>query len=352
MTRPRPLVIHYAAILLAVSVVLSAAQEPSRRASPDARSLIAAGLYDDAEITARAALSEMRSARADDAEEVAAAADALVSALIFNGRAASAQTLQLAERTLQAGEILLGAVHAALLPSLLNLGEVLIAAIEFDRAVVVARRALSISERAGFVGLDQARVLGHLGRALGAAGRYDEALSCLRAKRAPDRRGRCSGGTRVGAGPRGHRAGAAAQGQLRRCRCRDSPRGADSTGVRSVASRVRADSESRRPAILVRGRPPPIERGFATSSGRCRTDPAPDHPTLALSLRYLAGTLSDLGDLIGGLTLARRALAIAERNFGLDHHVTGDIFTASVSRSSTRGSTPRPVCTSSGLKNL
>ena len=135
----------------------------------------------------------MRSARGDEAEEVAAAADTLVSALIFNGRAASAPTLQLAERTLQGRETRLGAVHAALLPSLLNLGEVLIAAVEFDRAVVVARRALTISDRAGFVGLDQARVLGHLGRALGAAGRYDEALSCPRARRAPDRRGRRSG---------------------------------------------------------------------------------------------------------------------------------------------------------------
>ena len=43
---------------------------------------------------------------------------------------------------------------------------------------------------------------------------------------------------------------------------------------------------------------------------------------MALSLRYLAATLGDLGDLSRSLALKERALAIAERNFGANHHVT------------------------------
>ncbi len=298
-------------MLLAVSVVLSAAQEPLRRDSSDARSLIAAGLYDDAEIAARAALAELRSAPGDHAEGVATAADTLVSALIFNGRAASAQTLQLAERTLQAGETRLGPLHAALLPSLMNLGEVLIAAIEFDRAVVVARRALSISERAGFVGLDQARVLGHLGRALGAAGRYDEALSCL------ERSVRL---TEEAVAP-GEPELARALEDITLVLQRKGSYDAAGVAIRR-AERIQQTSDPLHPAFartlnlvaqqfwfegdLLQSKEA-SQRAVAVAEQTLR----PDHP-VALSLRYLAGTLSDLGDLIGSLTLARRALAIAE----------------------------------------
>ena len=48
----------------------------------------------------------------------------------------------------------------------------------------------------------------------------------------------------------------------------------------------------------------------------------PDHPTVALSLRYLAATLAALGK--QALALKERALALAERNFGATHHVTGE----------------------------
>ena len=49
-----------------------------------------------------------------------------------------------------------------------------------------------------------------------------------------------------------------------------------------------------------------------------------DHPALALSLRYLAGTLGDLGLLERSAELKERALGIAQRNFGANHHVTGE----------------------------
>ena len=50
----------------------------------------------------------------------------------------------------------------------------------------------------------------------------------------------------------------------------------------------------------------------------------PDHPTVALSLRSLAATLADLGDLGQSLELKKRALAIAQRNFGATHPVLAE----------------------------
>ena len=60
------------------------------------------------------------------------------------------------------------------------------------------------------------------------------------------------------------------------------------------------------------------ERALALATAVLR----PDHPTIALSLRYLAATAGDLGDLQTSLALKRRALAIAEREFGASHHLT------------------------------
>jgi CHAT domain-containing protein/tetratricopeptide (TPR) repeat protein len=62
------------------------------------------------------------------------------------------------------------------------------------------------------------------------------------------------------------------------------------------------------------------ERALAVAERTLR----PEHPTIALSLRYLAGTQADLGDLRRSASLKERALAISERNFGLNHHVTGE----------------------------
>ena len=48
----------------------------------------------------------------------------------------------------------------------------------------------------------------------------------------------------------------------------------------------------------------------------------PEHPTLARTMRYLAGTLADLGDLSRSHALRERALRIGEREFGPDHYET------------------------------
>jgi hypothetical protein len=101
-------------------VTLPLAQERERVSPPDACVLLAAGLYEQAEVTARKNVDALRAALGDDDLQVASASDVLVRALVLNGRAASEQTLVLARRTLRIKETRLGVDHAELVPSLLN----------------------------------------------------------------------------------------------------------------------------------------------------------------------------------------------------------------------------------------
>ena len=69
---------------------------------------------------------------------------------------------------------------AELVPSLLNLGDVLVAAVEFAQAIAVTERAVAMSERrAGPDSVDVAGALDHLGDALARAGRYDDAVKAF-----------------------------------------------------------------------------------------------------------------------------------------------------------------------------
>ena len=164
-----------AAVILAGAIGLSAPQEPG----PDVRALLAAGLYEQAETAARNRVDRLRGSLGDEAPEVAAASDDLVRALILNGRGTDAQTLELAKRTLRTKEASLGAEHRDLVPSLLNLGDVLLADALFEQAIAVVERAVALCPRSATSGLDLAEALDHLGGALSEAGRHDEALRAL-----------------------------------------------------------------------------------------------------------------------------------------------------------------------------
>jgi hypothetical protein len=109
--------------------------------------------------------------------QVATAADILVRGLVLNGRATNEETRAIAQRTLRVEEIHLGPDHVELVPSLLNLGDVLIASAEFEPALAVTRRAVATSERrTGPESVAVAEALDHLGDALTGASRYDEAV--------------------------------------------------------------------------------------------------------------------------------------------------------------------------------
>ena len=141
MTRSRVGTVRSTAVLIALCVTLPLAQDRESVGPPDARVLLAAGLYEQAEVTARYHVDALRAAHGEDDLQVASASDVLVRALVLNGRSASEQTLVLARRTLRIKETRLGVEHADLVPSLLNLGDVLVAAFEFAPAIAVIERA-------------------------------------------------------------------------------------------------------------------------------------------------------------------------------------------------------------------
>ena len=109
--------------------------------------------------------------------DLGSASDTLARALILNGRAALDATRRLAENILRGKENLRRNDHDEIVPSLLNLSEILVAHTEFERAIAIARRAVLRSERNGSGASPEA--LDRLGSALAAAGRHEDALLIL-----------------------------------------------------------------------------------------------------------------------------------------------------------------------------
>ena len=324
MTRPRRGTLLYALLQVLVSTAIAVGQERSRL-HLDAQALLDAGLFERAEAAARVAVENSRVSSADENLELATASDVLVRALVLNGRAANADTLALAQRTLRIKETTLGSGHAALVPSLLNLGDVLIAAVDFEQAIAVAQRATALRQRdRGPVSLDTAEALDHLGRALAAAGRYDDALKVL--ERSLRLKEEVLDGMDVGIARTLEDLGLAFQRKGDYDRSGAALRRA---AALQEASSINHPAYARTLNLVAQQRwfegqlvesKEASERAVDVAERTLR----PDHPTVALSLRYLAGTLADLGDLTRSLELKERALGIAERNFGASHAVTAE----------------------------
>ena len=293
----------------------------------DADALLVAGLFDQGEARARADVDTLRASQGDNTLEVATASDVLVRALVLNGRAAHDETLALAKRALRIKEAHYGTERVELVPSLLNLCDVLIAAVDFNQAIAVARRAVNLSERsAGPDSVDVATALYHLGSALAAARRDDDALKVL--ERSVQLRERALNGTDVDIARTLEDLGLVLQRKgdyvragtaLRRARAiQEASNINHPVYVRTL--NLMADQlwfeghllESRDVS----------KRAVEVAERTLR----PDHPTVALSLRFLAATLDDLGDLWQSLELKKRALAIAQRNFGATHPVLAEYF--------------------------
>jgi CHAT domain-containing protein/tetratricopeptide (TPR) repeat protein len=309
------------ALILAIGFIAFATwQRPASDGDPDAEALIVEGLYDRAEVSARTHVNRTRSVYGDDSLQSASAADVLVKALILNGRGTSDETLALATGAVRAKEALLGARHADVAPSLLNLGDVLAERAEFDQAIAITERAVTLREAStGPNSIDTADALDHLGAVLSTARRHADALTSLQKslaikEKAPDeaiattlehiglvlqRRGEYEK-----SGAPLHRAAA----------IRQTTQAGHPAYVRTlnlIAQQLAFEGQ------LIESRNV-SERAVAAAEGTLR----PDHPTLALSLRYLAATHLELGDLSRSNALGERALAIAERNFGANHHET------------------------------
>ena len=164
------------------AIGLVAAQEGARVYAPTGRAgrSFVPGSYEQAEAAARADFEASRASQGDDTLEAAKAGDVLVRALVLNGRATDPETLTLARRVLEIKEAHVGADRVELTISLLNIGDVLIATAEFDKAIAAIERAVAVSERQGSPdSLEVAEALDHLGDALTGASRYDEAVKVL-----------------------------------------------------------------------------------------------------------------------------------------------------------------------------
>lgn len=308
----------------AVLTVLSVNHDRPPQLAADADALLAEGLYEQAESTARRRFDMLRAMRGDDSLQVAGAADALLRALTRNGRGADAQVLALAQQTLQTKETHLGPRHSDLVPSLLNLGEALSAAAEYQRAIVVVERAVALREQSGLGDRLLAEALDHLGTVLTGAGRYDDALAVLNRSLHIKETLVAPGSVTLARtletiGLTLQRKGDYEQaavplrraGALQQAANVDHPDYVETLNLLAQQGWFEGNLPESRDAS---------EQAVALAERTLRAD----HPALARSLRYLAATVEELGDLGRALTLKRRMLAIAERNFGLRHPETGE----------------------------
>ena len=298
---------------------------PNLRFRRISEALLVAGEYELAEAGARANLEVQRVAHGEGAQQVAAASDLLVRALVLNGRGAYEDTLALAQRVIDAKEARLGRDHPDLVPSLTNLADVLIALLQFSRAITAMERAVAIDERhAGPDSPDVAEVLDHLGRALAGAARYDQALTVLERGLRIKERTLPGSDVRIARTLEDIAATLQRKGEYTRSgqvirRAADLQQAANPNHPDYVRTlNLEAQQFWFEGSLLESKRL--SEQAVALAEHTLRLD----HPTLALSLRYLQGTLADLGDLDGSIALTERALAIAERSFGSQHHVTGE----------------------------
>ncbi len=261
---------------LAVCGGLAAAQAPEP-VLEDVRRLLASGRYDEAEATALTAAELVRVRAGDNSVDMAGAMDTVVRAKVLNGRAANPEALTLAQVALRTKESRLGIEHPDLVPSLLNLGDVLVAAGDFQPAIAATQRAVILRERTIASGpLETALALDHLGRARSAARRYEEALQAFERSVALKQQ-----------------APAGVDGDIART-FEDITLVLQRTGEYAKASAM-------------------LQRALAIR------DANPGHPAYATTLNLLAQQLWFEGDLVASRDASARAVEVAERTLRPDH---------------------------------
>ena len=244
--------------------------------------------------------------------------DLLTEALWRNGRWTPV-TKAVAERVVAMKEARLGPNDRRLVPSIKNLGEVLLRSGDSKRAVGQFERRLALQRRVGVVDPQAiADALDDLARAMSQAGRHDEAVETVRQS----------------------------------VQLRESALAADGISVArtlEIQSEVflhRGEYPQARPplerALAIRERAQPMHPDMAASlalnvdvlwfegkpseardAGRRALTLAErtlrtDHPDIAVLCRKLASPLVALGEFEMAFELRKRAMAIAENAFGLD----------------------------------
>jgi tetratricopeptide (TPR) repeat protein len=314
-------------LVLLLSVVTVPGDRVTTSQSPIAngvRAAIDSGRYDQAEATARLLVANTGAAYGAESPQAAVASDLLVEALLRNGRDPDVIRVQ-AERTLRIRERRLGTQHAELVPTLLNLGEVLIEDGEYPRASTVIERAVVLEEKqSGPSSVPVARALDTLGLAHMHGGAYDLALRALdRSLRIKEAR-LAAGDVEIA------RTLAATGWTLQRSGAYDR---AGPLIRRALAIQEAADVSH--PAYVgllnvlglqlwfegdLASARVTAERAVAAAERTLR----PGHPDLARSLNNAAVAAADLGDVEWARSAQERALRIAEANYGAtNYHVAG-----------------------------
>ena len=105
-------------------------------------------MYEQAEAAARDRVNTSPSLLGEGSLQVASASDLLVQVLILNGRATSDESLAVADGSLRVKEAQLGGDHPDVAESLFNLGDVLAARAQFERAILVTERGAGVAAKA------------------------------------------------------------------------------------------------------------------------------------------------------------------------------------------------------------
>jgi CHAT domain-containing protein/tetratricopeptide (TPR) repeat protein len=311
------------ALVLCAAATTAASQRsvPDRRAADEAQndvpSLLARGLYDQAETTAQQTVDRVRQATGAESIETARALDALVRASTLNGKASLPATIALAERVVRIKEARQQPIPDDLATSLINLGSALGEAAVHPRAIALLQRSVALRQREG--GLALSRALDALGEEFVRSGRYEDALASLERSLSLKE---SAGDDAVSLTVTLNVLALALQQK------------ADFPGARVALER--ASSLQKRDAVhpvyvttlTLLGQQLWFEGSWveARNASAQSVDLAerilrPDHPSTAVALRYLAATLLDLGDIAQAKPLQERALGIIERSLGRDHYL-------------------------------
>lgn len=290
----------------------------------DARRVLVAGRYPDAERQARAALASLE--RDGDAGSASAAEwlDVLVTALWRGGKSSDSQAVAFAERAIEIKEQRLGPDAPALAASLDNAGVLFFLRGEYERALPLYERARTIWTAASATVArhkgDLGKVHSHLGPLFQELGQYSTArdhyrlaLALFRETLGPD-----------------HVQVAMTENNLATLLAKTGDYGAASELYRKSLAVLERQLGAEHPLIANSkhniaelehrlGRYDAAVELYRQAAALKEKVLGSEHPSLALTLGNLSYLYTDRGDAEAAEPLARRAVAIQSQAFGPDH---------------------------------
>jgi CHAT domain-containing protein/predicted negative regulator of RcsB-dependent stress response len=301
------------------AVVAGGEGAPMEQPPSDRRASLDSGPCEAAESAARALVAARTATNGERSPEVAAAQDGLVEALLRNGKGTQPSTLELAQRLVRGKEADLAPDALDLPRSLRNLGDVLVAAGEYQNAIPLFRRALAIRENArGKNDVSVAESLDDLAYVLLLIQRYEEARQTL--DRALATQEPLLDASHQSIARTLERFGLLFHKQ------------ASYAAARPVLERALTIRESAGPGnpdlpetlylygdqFWFEGNFPTARDFYVRAAGAAETTCGEGHPRLAVYLRNVAAALAVIGDLSGAITTGERGLRIAVAQLGAD----------------------------------